>query len=128
MNANEKKAWIASQNDEADFIWNHFFNYCKSFYAKGGVYGDEVDASDHEIENAILDVLDRFDHEFEGDSYDRELVRHYIETNRKNKLETQIMDNFANGYTMTNYYLFKAMYQMMAYDLCLEGEQNGKHI
>jgi hypothetical protein len=25
---------------------------------------------------------------------------------------------------MTNYYLCKAMYQMMAYDLCLKGEQN----
>jgi len=39
-------------------------------------------------------------------------------------LEVKIMSNFIGGYTMTNYYLCKAMYQMMAYDLCLKGEQS----
>ena len=39
-------------------------------------------------------------------------------------LEVKIMSNFVGGYTMTNYYLCKAMYQMMAYDLCLKGEQS----
>mgnify|MGYP006177040865 CR=1 FL=1 len=32
-------------------------------------------------------------------------------------LEVKIISSFVGGYTMTNYYLCKAMYQMMAYDL-----------
>ena len=36
----------------------------------------------------------------------------------------KIISSFVGGYTMTNYYLCKAMYQMMAYDLCLKGERN----
>jgi hypothetical protein len=39
-------------------------------------------------------------------------------------LEVKIISSFVGGYTMTNYYLCKAMYQMMAYDKCLKGEQN----
>ena len=39
-------------------------------------------------------------------------------------LEVKIISSFVGGYTMTNYYLCKAMYQMMAYDLCLKGEQS----
>jgi hypothetical protein len=103
----EKQKWIANQRADAEFIWNDFFNYCKSFYAKGGVYGDEVDATDHEIEIAILDVLDRFDHNFEGDSYDRELVRHYIETNRKN--------SYAR-------FAYRGVYQSMKFNQCLQTE------
>ena len=101
-----KQKWIADMNAQSDFIWNHFFNYCKSFYAKGGVYGDEVDASDFELEVAICDVLDRAYHIFEGDSYDRELVRHYIEANRKNNSR----------------FMFRAVHQSMAYDSCLRRE------
>ena len=106
MNPIEKQKFILAQNDEYDFIWNTFFNYCKSFYAKGGVYGDEVDASDFELEVAICDVLDRAYHIFEGDSYDRELVRHYIEANRKNNSR----------------FMFRAVHQSMAYDSCLRRE------
>lgn len=40
----------------------------------------------------------------------------------QDNLEQKIMNNFVNGYTMTNYYIYKAMYQMMDYDLCLEKE------
>jgi len=43
-------------------------------------------------------------------------------------LEVKIISSFVGGYTMTNYYLCKAMYQMMAYDLCLKGEQDGKYL
>jgi|APGre2960657373_1045057.scaffolds.fasta_scaffold67760_1 hypothetical protein len=39
-------------------------------------------------------------------------------------LEVKIISSFVGGYTMTNYYLCKAMYQMMAYDLCLKREQS----
>jgi hypothetical protein len=35
-----------------------------------------------------------------------------------------VKNSFVGGYTMTNFYLCKAMYQMMAYDLCLKREQN----
>ena len=103
----DKQKWIAEQNDESEFIWNHFFNYCKLFYAEGGVYGDEVHASDFEIEVAICDVLDRFDHVFEGDSYDRELVRHYIETNRSDNNSRMI---------------YRAVYQSMAHDVSVNKE------
>jgi hypothetical protein len=103
----DKQKWIAKQNDEAEFIWGHFFKYCKAFYAEGGVYGDEVHASDFELEVAICDVLDRFDHEFEGDSYDRELVRHYIEQNRAE-------DNAR--------LIFRAVHQSMEHDLIKEKE------
>ena len=103
----DKQKWIAEQNDEAEFIWGHFFKYCKAFYAEGGVYGDEVHASDFELEVAICDVLDRFDHEFEGDSYDRELVRHYIESNRKDNNSRMI---------------YRAVHQMMEHDLVKERE------
>lgn len=92
---------------EADFIWEHFFNYCKSFYAKGGVYGDEVDATDKEIELAILDILDDKEYEFEGDSWDRERVRSHIENRRKLKY---------------NQMIFKATYQSMKHDVNLQGE------
>jgi len=39
-------------------------------------------------------------------------------------LEVKIISSFVGGYTMTNYYFYKAMYQMMAYDICLKGEQS----
>jgi len=39
-------------------------------------------------------------------------------------LEVKVISSFVGGYTMTNYYLFKATYQMMAYDLCLKGEHD----
>lgn len=103
----QKQSLADVQQKEFDFIWKHFFNYCKSFYAKGGVYGDEVDATDHELEVAILDVLDRFDHQFEGDSYDRELVRHYIEQNRKN--------TYAR-------FAYRGVYQSMKFNNCLINE------
>jgi len=99
----------ANQDDEAEFIWGYFYNYCKSFYAKGGVYGDEVNATDHEIEQAILDVLDEIGHEFEGDSFDREKVRHNIERNRNNP-----------------YLVCKAVYQSMHHDYSLRSEQNAR--
>jgi hypothetical protein len=92
---------------ESDFIWEHFFNYCKSFYAKGGVYGDEVDATDKEIELAILDILDDKEYEFEGDSWDRERVRSFIENRRKLKY---------------NQMIYKATYQSMKHDITLSGE------
>ena len=92
---------------EADFIWTDFFNYCKLFYAKGGVYGDEVDATDKEIELAILDILDDKEYEFEGDSWDRERVRSRIENRRKLKYNNMI---------------FKATYQSMKHDVALSGE------
>ena len=75
---------------EADFIWTDFFNYCKLFYAKGGVYGDEVDATDKEIELAMLDILDDKEYEFEGDSWDRERVRSCIENRRKQYVRCHI--------------------------------------
>ena len=43
-------------------------------------------------------------------------------------LEVKVISSFVGGYTMTNYYLCKAMYQMMAYDLCLKGEQNVQYL
>ena len=96
------------ERHKADFVWKHFFNYCKSFYAKGGVYGDEVDATDKEIELAILDILDDKEYEFEGDSWDRERVRSHIENRRKLKY---------------NQMIFKATYQSMKFHNVLRGEQ-----
>ena len=46
------------------------------------------------------------------------------ESNMLDDIEVKVLSSFIGGYTMTNYYLCKAMYQMMAYDLCLKGEQN----
>jgi hypothetical protein len=107
MNAIEKQKWVLAQDQEHDFIWGHFFNYCKSFYAKGGIYGDEVDATDHEIEVAILDVLDTPNHEFAGDTWDRELVRKHIEQNRR--------DNYAR-------FAYRGIYQSMKFNNCLTDE------
>ena len=40
-----------------------------------------------------------------------------------NKTEVKVLSSFIGKYTMTNYYLCKAMYQMMAYDSCLNKEK-----
>ena len=103
----DKQKWIAEQNDEAEFIWDIFFPYCKSFYAEGGVYGDQVNASEAEIEMAILDVLDEIGYDFQGDSVDREKVRSNIERNR--------LDNNSRM-------IYRAVYQMMEHDLVKEKE------
>lgn len=39
-------------------------------------------------------------------------------------LEVKVISSFVGSYTMTNYYLCKAMYQMMAYDLCKQQENS----
>jgi hypothetical protein len=100
---------IAQQDAEAEFIWGHFLNYCKSFYSKGGVYGDEVNATDEELERAIFDLLDEFGHEFQGDSFDREKVRLNIERTRNNP-----------------YLVCKAVYQSMHHAHILKGEQDAR--
>ena len=82
MNQADKQAMIKDMDMEAEFIWEVFFPYCKSFYAEGGVYGDQVNASEAEIEMAILDVLDEIGYDFQGDTVDREKVRSNIERNR----------------------------------------------
>lgn len=103
----KKLAILKAEKEQADFIWGHFFNYCKSFYSKGGVYGDEVNATDQEIEQGILDVLDEIGHEFEGDSFDREKVRHNIERSRNN-----------------SHLVCRAIYQSMHHNNSIRREQN----
>ena len=39
------------------------------------------------------------------------------------KTEVKVLSSFIGKYTMVNYYLCKAMYQMMAYDSCLNKEK-----
>jgi hypothetical protein len=65
---------------------NEFFDYCKSYYAKGGVYGDEVNATDNEIRLGILNVMKSKNFRFEGDSFDRERVRWFIERIRSRNM------------------------------------------
>ena len=107
MDKAKKQAMIKDMDDEAAFIWDIFFPYCKSFYAEGGVYGDEVNASEAEIEMAILDVLDEIGYDFQGDSVDREKVRSNIERNR--------LDNNSRM-------IYRAVHQSMAHDVSVNKE------
>ena len=54
-----------------------FFEYCKSFYGKGQIY--DLKAPNHVIKSACAIVEKRNDIPFDGDTVDREAVRHILE-------------------------------------------------
>lgn len=54
-----------------------FIDYVLSFYGKGGLY--DIGATEEEVKTALnIRLKIRQDIEFDGDSYDREIVRDII--------------------------------------------------
>ena len=54
-----------------------FYKYCLSFYGKGEIY--DLNVPDIAIKSACELVVNRKDIPFEGDTVDREKVRHILE-------------------------------------------------
>ena len=54
-----------------------FYTYCKSFYGKGEIY--DLGVSNGALQSACELVANRKDMPFDGDTEDREAVRHILE-------------------------------------------------